>query len=450
MQFPGQRGSGRGSAPAAPVRAGDLPARFLLRVSAPLHLLAGLFLLPPLCAQTLDTGGHLKVRLQTADYPSDSVFESLTGRSSADLALSFRYNLGVSFEGWEARAEYQIQAVYGDTVEFTRDLPDVPLIPERLPDDDRRFFNLTHVVTDVDKRAALHRLDRLAVGVTTPNAVIRLGRQAVSWGNGMLFTPMDFFNPFDPAAIDKEYKTGDDMLYGQYLQSNGNDLQGVWVLRRDELGKATSRVDSMAIKYHGFVSNAEYDFLVARHYEDLVLGGGGSFNIGGGVLRGDLMLTRTESDTMFSGVASYTCSWNWWNRNINGVAEVFYNGFGQPDGDYRPESLLRNQDLLDRIARGELFTLGREYLAISAMVEMNPLWGLIPNAFVNLSDGSALIQVVSRHDVAQDWQILAALNLPMGSRGSEYGGIEIGKGEDGEPVYLTTNWGFTLQLAWYF
>jgi hypothetical protein len=36
---------------------------------------------------------------------------------------------------------------------------------------------------------------------------------------------MDLVNPFDPASIDTEYKAGDDMLYVQYLQDNGNDMQ---------------------------------------------------------------------------------------------------------------------------------------------------------------------------------------------------------------------------------
>ena len=48
---------------------------------------------------------------------------------------------------------------------------------------------------------------------------------------------MDVFNPFDPAAVDKEYKTGDDMLYGQYLLNNGNDMQGVAMVRRNPLNR---------------------------------------------------------------------------------------------------------------------------------------------------------------------------------------------------------------------
>lgn len=412
--------------------------------------LIALFLVASVGAQTYEVGGHLKYRFQASGYPSYSLYEPLIGSHSLDHVLAFRTNFGVRYRDWDADAAYQLQAVYGDVFELGQMLPDNGLLPGGLPDDDHRLFDLTHVISESDRGALLHRLDRLSVGYTADRGVIRFGRQAISWGNGMIYNPMDLFNPFDPAAIDKEYKTGDDMLYGQWLQDNGNDLQAVWVIRRDFDGEVSSEVDSIALKYHGFGSSMEYDLLVADHYDDLVLGAGAILDLGGGVLRGDAVVTRTDTETVFSGVASYSYSWNWWQRNISGAAELFYNGFGQPGGDYHPESLAQNPDLVKRIARGELFTLGRSYLALSAMVEVSPLWLLTPNLFVNLSDGSALVQVVSQHDIAQDWQILAAVNVPVGARGTEYGGIETGVDVGGEPTYLSTSWGFTFQLAWYF
>jgi hypothetical protein len=412
--------------------------------------LLGSILVPTLCAQTLDTGGHLNYRFQHIGYPADSVFDTLAGSSATDHVISFRYTFGARYEEWKAQADYQVLVLYGNTFELSHDLSDNELIPRQLPNDDHRLFNLSRVISDVNKKIVLHRLDRLSLGYTNSKGVIRLGRQAISWGNGMIFTPMDFFNPFDPAAIDKEYKTGDDMLYGQYLESNGNDLQGVWVLRRNEIGSVTSELDSIAFKFHGFVSDIEYDLLVARHFGDEILGGGAIFNLGGGVLQGDLMLTHIDDHTVFSAVTSFSYSWIWWNRNISGMVEAFYNGFGQPDGDYSPVSLDENHDLIDRINRGGLFTLGREYLAVSATIEINSLWILSPNAFINVTDGSALFQVVSHHDVAQNWQVQATLNLPVGIRGTEYGGIETGIENGGGPDTLSTDWSFTLQLAWYF
>jgi len=101
--------------------------------------------------------------------------------------------------------------------------------------------------------------------------------QFISWGNGMVFTPVDIFNPFDPAAVDKEYKTGDDMLYGQYLFSNGNDLQGVAVVRRDlRTGGVEGDQSSLAFKCHGFLGMNEYGGIEAP-MENLYFSTGPSF-----------------------------------------------------------------------------------------------------------------------------------------------------------------------------
>jgi hypothetical protein len=281
--------------------------------------------------------------------------------------------------------------------------------------------------------------------------VLRIGRQAVSWGNGLIYTPMDFFNPFDPAAVDKEYKTGDDMIYGQYLTQSGDDMQAVWVFRRDLNGDVSRDVDSIAAKYHGFADDKEYDLLIAQHYDDNVLAFGGLSDLGTALWRGDITITRTsnnqaQTDNIFSLVTSITYSWVGWNRNISGVAEYFYNGFGQADGDYSPAALAANPDLVERLVRGELFTLGRHYLALSAMIEMTPLWSLTPNAFINIGDGSFLAQLVTGYDLKQDLQILAALNVPVGASDTEYGGID--SGISGKQ--LRTGPGIFAQLAWYF
>ncbi len=312
--------------------------------------------------------------------------------------------------------------------------------------DNLRLMDLTHVISEDGNRALLHRLDRFSVDFTSERTVARLGRQAVSWGNGLIYTPMDIFNPFDPAAVDKEYKTGDDMIYAQYLRDSGDDLQGVWVVRRDQAGDITEEVASLAAKYHGFVGMSEYDLLLPQHYDDTVFGLGGLRDIGGAIVRGDLTLTDTGEEVIASAVASLSYSWMTAGHNISGILELFHSGFGQADGDYSPASLQSNPDLLARISRGELFTLGQNYLAASATVEVNPLWLLTPNLFLNLDDGSAFVQLVSSCDLRQNWQLLGALGVPVGPDGTEYGGIE--SGQPGKT--LGTGPSLFLQLAWYF
>ena len=136
----------------------------------------------------------------------------------------------------------------------------------------------------------------------------------------------------------------------------------------------------------------------------------------------------------------------WAGHNWTGFLEYYYNGFGQTGGDYTAAGLAGNPELLQRLARGELFNLGRHYLGTSVTVEVTPLLNFTPNLFINLTDPSALAQMVLSYDWKQDIQLLAALNIPVGSGGSEYGGIEAGSGD----LYVSTDASLFAQLAWYF
>ena len=237
------------------------------------------------------------------------------------------------------------------------------------------------------------------------------------------------------------------MLYGQYLFAYCSDLQGVGVVRRDPVtGEVEQDQSSFAFKYHGFIGMNEFDLLAAEHYDDRVLGAGGSMDLSGAVLRGDVTWTETDTQDVFSAVASLSYSWIWGEKNVSGLLEYYYNGFGQSGGDYAPESLALNPDLLRRVERGEVFTLARHYLAASATIEMSPLFMLIPNVFFNIEDPSALFQLVAQYDWKQNLQVLGAVNLPIGASGTEYGGIETPV----EGLYFSTGPSLFAQLAFYF
>jgi len=414
----------------------------------------GLFLLLPLTAPvhaqetTIDFGGRLSYQFILAGYPDDSLIRDLTGSRSLDNNIELRLNLGVDRGPLNLDASYQLIGLFGDTIDFTRDLPEsLQALTGRYPQDDARLFDLTHVFRDEGRSAVLNRLDRLSVGYTGEKAVARFGRQALTWGNGMVYTPMDILNPFDPAAVDKEYKLGDDMLYGQYARDNGDDLQGVAVFRRSlETGNVDYEWSSFALKYHGFARSGEYDVLVARHFDDPLVAGGGNVPLGGAVWRGDVVVTLTEAEPVVTAVTSLSYSWVWGGKNMSGVAEYFFNGFGQPDGQYDPESLIQNPELLQRLARGELFTLGRHYVVASTLMELHPLFHVTPNVFVNLSDGSAFVQIATQNDLKQDLMLLGAVGLPLGASGTEFGGIET----EVPGLYLSRGPSLFLQLNWYF
>ena len=378
-------------------------------------------------------GGYTKLRAVVQSYPSDSLFRDLYGSSATDTVGDLRLNLEHRQSGWTFSTSYQLAALNGPSIST--------------PDDGRRLFDLTSVIESGDESALVHRLDRLWLGYTSEKTVVRFGRQALSWGNGLFYAPMDLVNPFDPAAVDTEYKAGDDMLYLQYLTDNGADFQGAYVIRRSALtDDVDTDVATTALKYHGFKGDAEFDVLVARHYSDDVLGLGFSRALGGAHWSSDIVLTDTDFDTYVQLSTNLSYSWNWAGKNMSGAVEYHFNGFGQHSENFDPLSLAANPDLLARLTRGESFTLGRHYIAGSVMVEMTPLWTLTPTLLVNVGDPSGLLQFVTNYSLSDNMTLLASLNVSVGDSGSEFGGIETAV----PGRYLSRSAGVFAQWSWYF
>ena len=396
----------------------------------------------------IEVGGHTKFALTGQAYPEQSLFRDLVGSNTLDLSGGLRLKFKANSQRWSFDAAYQLLGLSGDSVELGRSLPGgANLFFPGLPNDDRRLLDLTDTIEDNADTVLLHRIDRLAVGYASEKAVIRFGRQVLSWGNGLFYAPMDLVNPFDPAAVDTEYKSGDDMLYTQYLRDGGDDVQAAYVIRRNLItGDVDSDESTAAIKYHGFAGEFEYDVLLAQSYGDSVLGFGGSKNVGGSVWTADAVVTRTDNDTYAQFITNLTYSWNWFDRNMSGAIEYFFNGFGQRTGAYDPLNLVNNPDLVERITRGELFSIGRHYLAGSVTIEMTPLWGVTPTLLANLSDPSGLLQLVTNYSLSDNMTLLGSINVPLGPRGSEFGGVSAGQPNR----YLSGGAGLFAQIAWYF
>ena len=156
--------------------------------------------------------GHSKFQYIHTRIPDDSVLQDISGDSLQDFNLEVRLQAAARRNRWGFMADLQFITVHSDKLSASDDLPLLLFPGADVINDDRRWFNLTHVFHNEGKNATLARLDRISIGYTGDKTVIRFGRQAVSWGNGLLYTPMDIFNPFDPATVDKEFKSGDDML----------------------------------------------------------------------------------------------------------------------------------------------------------------------------------------------------------------------------------------------
>lgn len=409
-----------------------------------------LALYPSAPAHALDwnVGGHAKYQYTYTDYRTDDLAATLADDPASNHDVDLRLKADGMHGAWDAMAHYELLARHGDTLIVPGAVPLAPVgagATTGLPDDRRRLFDLTDTVTDRTRTAAVHRFDRLAVGHSTPDRTIRFGRQAITWGNGLIFYPLDFINPFSPVAIDKEYKTGDDMLYAQWPLAADGEVQTIVAPRRDA---ATRDIESdqstyaakLRLRRGGF----DIDLVGARHVGDGVAGLGLVRSIGGAVWRLDVSYTDVENaDGVFSFVTNLDYSWTVRGRNVYGYVEYFRNGFGETD---RADYPAPNAALAARIERGELYTLARDYGALGAQIELHPLVNAYTNLLWNLNDGSRFLQVRGVYDWQQNVQLIGGVNLPHGERGNEYGGIPLA----GTGTFVAHGRSLFVRAAYYF
>ena len=381
-----------------------------------------------------DWGGHLRTIGTVSALDEDSVYPMAGSNPYYDGQIEWRLKNRLGFGSrWTLQTHYELVGTGGDTsentlfLERTQPFPPAPIFSFAQPiGDDRRLFDLTHVLTETDRYLIYHRLDRLNLTYTPDWGTLRLGRQALTWGDGLIFNPMDLFNPFAPTTVQRDYKIGEDMAYAQ-LPIGLADMQVLYLPRRDlETGDIEADESSYAMKYHTPAGPVEMDIMAAGHYGDGIGGLGASGYLGQTAWRINTVYTHLakESDPndFFQIVANVDYAWMWGGRNVYGLLEFYYNGLGLT-GNY--ESIVTNRTLLERLARGELFTIGRYYMAGQVQIELHPLLHLHTTAIVNLSDPSGILQPQVLWDIISDWQVILGAQWNWGGDGSEFGGYDV-------------------------
>ncbi|WP_455384992.1 hypothetical protein [Acidihalobacter prosperus] len=394
--------------------------------------------------------GELNLEGALAGNTADSLDAALgeRGRSEQDARLRLMWSRTLA-SGWGVDVAYLAEANHGGGVTLTRSEhaadPGLYVDPRRTA-----LLRLSHVVTDHGRYYAEHRLDRLDVSYSAQHLVLRVGRQALTWGGGLVFHPMDLFNPFAPNATYTAYKPGTDMLYAQWLFDSGADVQGVAVPRRNpHTGRVEADQSSAGIKWRGFAGSQQQfgvDLMLAKDYRDAVLGAGISGSAAGASWTVEVVPTRLHGGGVRTSLlANAQYAWILGGKNLNGYAEYFHNGFGMSGSGYTLVDLPRA--LSERLARGELFTVSKNYLAAGVDLQWTPLLVLKPSLIANLDDGSALLIGRAEYSLGQDTNLTAGLQFPLGGRGTEYGGLET---VPGSGIYAVPAERVYARLTWYF
>lgn len=270
-------------------------------------------------------------------------------------------------------------------------------------------------------------LDRANVTWTSDTFVLRVGRQAITWGNGLVFSPSDVVAPFSPNSPDRSYKTGTDMIYAQYLLESGADIQAVYIPRPLTAGGAVSD-DASTYALRGYANAGNFDLTVtlARDRGEWVVGLGGSGSVGEGALKADVVVWDPTGGTIDpSWVINYSNFASLGDLGFSYFVENYRNGFGVA-ADTAVSDL--PSTLASRMSTGQVFFAGRSFWAGGLQAFVTPDLMISPTVIMNSDDQSALLSLSANYTLGDNTDISLNYSKPFGANGTEFGGRETTSG----------------------
>ncbi|HLZ84436.1 MAG TPA: hypothetical protein VKQ54_12805 [Caulobacteraceae bacterium] len=392
------------------------------RAAAPLAALALLIAVADARAQSMDLHGRLELQDAGEFSRGDSLASALGARDADDGLADLRLTWEPSWDRWSVAVHGVVVGEDGPDVRLAR--AGLGLLAAPPP----TWFTLSERIVNRGPTLVTASLDRLSLAYTSPQTVVRVGRQVLTWGSGLVFRPMDLFDPFSPSATDTEYKPGVDMVYVQRLFADGSDLQLVVAPRPPRSGAApTANDSSAALHYQTVLFGHRTTWLVARDHGDWVGALGVNGALGGATWNLEVVPTGVRREGVrVSGVANISDALTLMGHNATVFAEYFRNGFGAGSGAINVATL--PPDLKDRLARGQVFDVRRDYLAGGLTLQVNPLFTLSPTLFADLDDGSLYLLAAGSWSLGDNLTFIVGAQAPIGGRGSEFGGLPLTAG----------------------
>ena len=260
-----------------------------------------------------------------------------------------------------------------------------------------------------------HEIDRLLWTFSLPGGIdITVGRQAIGWGLGRLWTPLDVFAPMTPTDLDREERRGIDAVRLSLSMSQSSMMEVVLVGGREETEDGEYEVtwDASALAWLLRVNVWDIDWMLmaGRVGPDRVIGAAVDGQVRGVGLRGEVAMTMDEERDRWVQ-ATVGCELGT-SFNLTAVVEYHYNGFGTLDTD---DYVSRATRMASRMAAGRLSNLGQHYLG-ATLAWMPGSWGGISLVYIqNLHDGSLLLGPSLEYAISDEVRLSVVALVPIGA-----------------------------------
>lgn len=274
------------------------------------------------------------------------------------------------------------------------------------------FLPLSYLAIDDGDAIAILRADRFLLTYEWSQFRLTMGRQAISFGQGRVFTPLDRVSPFSPASVDREYKPGVDAIrFDGYW-----GIAGEWTFIAAQRGDFELEQSVLGAKVRDTFGNWDLAFFALWVGGDQVLGLSVTGALSELSLYSDFSYTwrppsgmLAKADELRGETAPFiraVVGGDWsWSAGDGGRLNLELAFLG--DGVSSSQNYL-SATLDPRLKRGERWLLGQQYLALSAIQSLSPLISSSLSIISNLQDPSALI------GPAISWSVSDEVNANIG------------------------------------
>ncbi len=269
-----------------------------------------------------------------------------------------------------------------------------------------RYTSLSWDIEETEDFLWAHAFDRLAATFSLWGLDFVFGRQAITWGTGRFWQPVDLFSPFGPLQVDREFKAGNDAARLLFALGAFTQAEFVWAFGPDADPDRSAGVGKFKTLFE------DYDISVLGGWVQTDIVGGGDFagDLGrsGIGIHGEILFNHVKDSSDYVDVL-VGLDYRFPGKGPYLLGEYYYYGAGAVNVEDLNQSLIDDRLL----SRGTLL-LGRHNLGLGASYEIFPILMGMLNVLVNLTDPSATLNPVLEYSVADNAVATAGCTIPVG------------------------------------
>ncbi len=282
--------------------------------------------------------------------------------------------------------------------------------------------DLSWEAADSEGLSVRGRIDRLVLSASLPHVDLAVGRQPITFGRSLMFTPLDLVGPFNPTVIDQEYKPGVDAVrVDVYAGMSGQiSLAAAYAGTDDQWD-----LPDLVFAGYGTTTVGVWDlgaFLGLVH-QDAVMGLSATGSIGVVGLRAEGAFTLPPGDSEDDPFVRAAVGADFYPGG-SGTTVISTEFYLQTLGADDPSGYLEAGSS-ERVARGEIWLAGQYYGAVAVSQEIIPIVSASGALICNLADPSCLLVPSLSWSVSDEAAVSAGAYFGMGQRPEEISFTEL-------------------------